>query len=395
MPAVRAIDPRMPTAVRPVRPGDAADQDRFLDFALSRHAADPAFVPPLREWQRRQLSPDNRFFQKAELRLFLAERDGAVVGTISALRDRQHEELKKEKIAFFGFFECEADPAHAPETARLLLSAADACARAWGASALRGPRNLSRVEEVGILQEGFDLPPPMLTSHHPPAYAALIEAQGFVEHHDVLAYAIDLYLPDGTERPYPEALSRKAAAADQIPGMTVRPIRWMGLGGDIGRIHQVFVEAFRDVPDNTPMPLAQFSALIRGVLALASREMVQVAMIDGAASGFAACLPELNEAIVAAKGRLFPLGWLRLLRALRSVRTASFKLIGVLPQHRSGGLHARMIVAAIAGVRRAGYRRLEASLIDARNSRMRRVVEEAGMTVYRRWRIYERPVSGG
>jgi len=43
-------------------------------------------------------------------------------------------------------------------------------------------------------------------------------------------------------------------------------------------------------------------------------------------------------------------------------------------------------------VKRAGYRRLEASLIDERNGPMRSIVESAGMTVYRRYRVYERPV---
>ena len=100
----------------------------------------------------------------------------------------------------------------------------------------------------------------------------------------------------------------------------------------------------------------------------------------------------VNEAIIKAKGHLFPLGWMRLLWATRRIRTASFKLLGVLPEHRSSGLHAKLVVARISGIRAAGYRRLEASLIDERNGPMRHIVETAGMEVYKRYRVYERAV---
>ena len=66
-----------------------------------------------------------------------------------------------------------------------------------------------------------------------------------------------------------------------------------------------------------------------------------------------------------------------------------------LPEYRKAGLAALVIRECIEGVRRAGYHRLEASLIDGRNSKMRHIVESAGMEIYKRYRVYERPVSAG
>jgi len=83
---------------------------------------DPAWVPPLAEWLRRRLAPSNSFFRQAELRLFLARRGSQDVGSISALRDHQHEQHRGEAAAFFGFFETQDDPAVA---ALLLERAAD------------------------------------------------------------------------------------------------------------------------------------------------------------------------------------------------------------------------------------------------------------------------------
>jgi GNAT superfamily N-acetyltransferase len=78
--------------------------------------------------------------------------------------------------------------------------------------------------------------------------------------------------------------------------------------------------------------------------------------------------------------------------ALRRIETASFKLIGVCPEHRATGLHALLIQNVIEGLRAAGYRRLEASLIHEDNAPMRRVIESAGCEPYRRYRVYERPL---
>ncbi|MBX2796795.1 MAG: hypothetical protein KTR31_03970, partial [Myxococcales bacterium] len=131
-------------------------------------------------------------------------------------------------------------------------------------------------------------------------------------------------------------------------------------------------------------------AIGRTYLTVANPRLLQLATVHGEPVAFAATFPELNEAIQPMRGRVLPLGWLAAARASRRIRTASFKLIGVLPEYRGTGLHALLVDQVIEGVQQAGYTRLEASVIDERNGPMRAVVEGAGMQVYRRYRLYER-----
>lgn len=365
-----------------------ADLRRFLELPERLHQGDPAFVPPLKPWLRRRLSARNPFLEEADLVLFLARRGTEVVGRISALRDSRHEELRGERVAFFGFLCCEEDPS----VLAALLERVEQQAKDWGASILRGPRDLSRIEEVGVTVEGHQVPPPFLAGHHPRYLQGLVEAQGFVKHHDVLAYDIDLFDAQGRPIDLPEELTRESAAVD-LPGLELRCFRWSSWRDDLRLAHEVFVDAFRDVPDNTPMPLAQWTSLGGGLLLVTRKEMLQLASVNGQAAGFALCFPEVNEAITAARGELLPTGGLKALVAFPGIKTASFKLLGVLPQWRKSGLRSALIVRAVEGVRAAGYTRLEASLVDERNERMRRIVERLGMKVYRRYRIYERPVG--
>ncbi|WP_437816362.1 hypothetical protein [Sorangium sp. So ce1078] len=367
----------------------AADLTEILDLPLRLHTADPGYVPPLRPLVLRRLDPKNPFFREASLRLFRARRGRETVGTISLLVDRRHDRHSGERAAFFGFFECERDP----EAARALLGAVSERARALGATSLRGPRNVTRVEDIGLLVEGYGSRPPMLAGHHPPYYRELVEAEGFSKRYDMLAYDTPLLDAAGRRRELPEALRRKAAAVS-IPGLEVRRAAVHRISRDMEIAHAVFTEAYRGVPEVVPMSRAEFVSLGRAFVLLAGPRLVQIATVRGEPAAFAVCLPELNEAITAARGRLLPLGWARLAGALRRVRTASFKLIGVVPAFRSTGLHALLVQHVVDGLRAAGYERLEASLIHEDNAPMRHIVESAGCAIYRRYRVYERPLGG-
>lgn len=378
----------MTIAIERVDPAHSpASMDAFLDLPERLHAVDPAFVPPLHAWVRYRVGPSNAFLREATLNLYVARRDGVVVGTISSLRDPRHEATKGESVGFFGFFACIDDL----EVARALVDRAEEDVRGWGLAELRGPRNLTRVEEVGLTVTGDAARPPLLAGHHAPHHARLLLELGFQKHHDHLAYHVELCDPDGRRRGLPPKLAAQSAAVN-LPGLAIRSIRWRSIRSDLSLAFEVFVEAFRTVPDNTPMPRAQFMGLVSGLLFLTNPRLMQLALLDGKPVGFAICVPELNEAVVKANGRLFPLGWLRLLLGMRGIRTASFKLLGILPAMRGSGLHARLIAHAVEGVQSAGYTRLEASLIDERNGPMRAVVEGAGMEIYKTLRVFTRPV---
>ncbi len=367
-----------------------AEAGRLFGLARSLHGDDPCWVAPIEAYEKRRLRPDNPFFRHAELVVFGAFRGGELVGSMSALKDKNFDGAsgKGQGVVWFGFFECDNDMA----VAQALLDRVLDQARSWGGERVRGPRNLTRWEYAGLTVEGYDTLPPILQGHHPRYYAALLEGLGFGKHHDTLAYDISLFEDDGRPKPIPDALQAKADAC-ALPGLTVRRARWRSMSGDLDKAHKVLNEAYATLPDVSPMPRATFMALGRTFLVFADTELMQLAFKGSEPVAFTACLPELNEAIVRARGRLLPFGALRFARGLRHIRTAGFKLIGVRPDLRGTGLHAKMIVNVVEGVRRAGYERIDGSVIDERNKPMRGVVEGIGMQVYRRYRHYERALD--
>lgn len=361
--------------ITPVAP---AELDAVFDFAESIYSQDAMWTPPLRLWERRRLAaaladPDH-------IQLFAARRSGAIVGTLSILRDHSFDRDPEQRVAWFGYFECREDP----EAAAALFARAREVARGWGAHVIRGPRNLSRFEFVGLTVEGFERLPPMLQAHHRRYYPALLTAAGLTRHHDVLAYETPL-VADGGPRPLPEKLTAKADGCE-LPDLSFRRAYRHRLNRDLSAAHAVLNEAYVTVPDISPMPRETFMNLGRALAWVANPQLIQLAFMGDRAVGFAICVPEINEALVRCRGRLKP-GELR--RGWRTLETAAFKLIGVVPELRGTGLHAAMIRQIVLGAQAAGYTRMDGSVIDERNKPMRGVVEGLGMTVYRRYRFYE------
>src|SRR5258708_1278520 len=114
------------TTVRPVV--TRAERRRFIAYTYDRNRHDPHWVPPLRIAEHQRLSPKhNPFFAPADVQLFLAWRDGRVVGRIAAIDDHLHQEVHADNVGMFGFFEAADQPA-----ASALLAAAEAWARQRG-----------------------------------------------------------------------------------------------------------------------------------------------------------------------------------------------------------------------------------------------------------------------
>jgi len=374
-----------PIVIEPVR--TRADVNAFLALPDRVHADDPSYIAPLRPWVRRSLRPTNPALKDAQLQLFLARRGHVVVGRISALVDPVHNRHHNELVCWFGFFDFEPDDA----VGRALLHKAKEQAHAWGCTTLRGQRNISRMADPGITVEGFDRAPPMLAPHQPPRVAALLEAEGFVKHHDLLAYEFELFDSAGAPTPLPEGLRVKSAEL-RLPGLEVRPLQRRHLYADLRRIYDVFDRSYRDVPGTAPLTWEQFLGLGIVMLGFLNPKLVQIATVHGAPVAFVICMPEFAEILPAMGNRLTPRSALRGMRSARHVRTAAIKLIGVVPEHRGSGIHARLIERAVKGIREAGYGRVDGSLIDERNGAMRAVVEGAGMHIYRRYRFFEQPV---
>ncbi|HET6204997.1 MAG TPA: GNAT family N-acetyltransferase [Planctomycetota bacterium] len=352
----------------------------FARLPRRLQGSDPRFVPPLVPEVLRVLDPRrNPFFGHGEAALFLARREGAICGRVSAASDRFFDEYQGERVGWFGHLEAVEDAA----VLRALLDAARAFARERGAEVLRGPVNLSTNYECGLLVEGFDSPPAVGMNHNPRYLGRLLEEAGLRPAKDLLAYWL-WNAPEQTRR-----VARLAERLASRSPYAVRPIRMKHFAAEVSTLHGVYERSWERNWGFAPLPLEEFRFLANGMKRILDPDFCLLAEREGEAVGFLLALPDANRAIAAIDGRLFPFGLFRLPGLLRRIRNVRVVTLGVLPEHRGRGADAALIATLVRHAETKGVVSGEMSWVLEDNLAMRRPIEALGGRVYKRYRIYE------
>ncbi|MBI5367019.1 MAG: N-acetyltransferase [Planctomycetes bacterium] len=372
----------MPTSVLPVR--TAAERREFMMLPWRIYRDDPNWVAPLLGDLKKLLNPAvYPFFDHGAAEFFLA-RDGAVVrGRIAAIVNHLHNDTHHEKTGFFGFFECDDDPA----IAAALFDAAAAWLRAQGMERMRGPASYSTNDECGLLIEGFDSPPVIMMSYNPAGYVKLVEGAGFVKAKDLLAYWVDV------ER-IPERLARIADKVRERERVTVRSLDMRRFPEEVRAIQEIYNDAWAPNWGFVPMTDREFAFMAEQLKPVVVPDLGLIAEIDGKPVGFSLGLPDFNVALKPCRGRLFPFGIFKLLWHKRKIRHMRVITLGVRRAYQKKGIDAVFYVETMKRGKARDCARGEMSWILEDNAMMNRGAEAMGGRVYKRYRMYDRELAG-
>lgn len=369
---------RTPATVRPLR-----SPRRFLDLQRQFYRGDPDYVPPMTAVDHWQVDPArNPFFEHAQSVFLIAERDGAVVGRISATRDDLHDQFHGDRVGFFGHFEATDEGA-----AHALLDAAADWLRQHGAAVLRGPVDLSTNYKCGLLIGGEPGPPVALMPHNPKTYAGWLESWGLTKAKDLLALMVRW--DDAITARIDRVLDR----LKQRTGVTTRLLERRRFAEELQLIWQLYNRIWERNWGFVPMSEGEFRRQAKDLKPVLQDQDIRIAEKAGAPIGFAIFLRDVNVAIKACDGRLWPFGWWKFLRALRTVNATRVFTLGILPEFRKSGADAILLQELIRGGGGIGYRSCEASWILEDNVPMLKAIEGVGGREYRRYRVFEKPLQ--
>jgi len=347
----------------------------------------PQWVPPLRIAVRDALDTRaNPFYKTADRQLFLALRDGEPVGRIAAIENRAHNDFHKDRVGFFGFFECVNDQA----VATALLSSADQWLRARGLDTMRGPMNPSTNHECGMLVGGFGRHPMIMTTWNPRYYPELIEKAGFTKAKDLLAY----FFPMQGERAFQMPERVRAVAERAIGGgLTFRDLNLKDFAAEVERCWEIYNDAWEPNWGFVPMSKESFVHEAQVLKYIVFPQFTFMAEIDGKPAGFMIIVPDFHHAFKAiGNGRLLPTGIFKLLAAKKKLKTGRIMILGARAEYRKRGIFALFAHEMFRRGKEFGALGAEASWILEDNDKLNRPLESMGAKEYRRWRIYDRPI---
>lgn len=366
------------------------DLQRFVRFPWRIYAHDPYWVPPLiSEIVKRLDTQRNPFWAYAERELFLARRNGELVGTIAAIINHQHNRQFNERTGFFGFFEAVNDQ----QVAEALIAAASNWLRERGMNLIRGPVNGAPTDEVGVQIAGHDRRPSIWEGHTAPYYRELIERLGFRKYDDYFAYEIWLKDLNWDLRNLPPKVWHVAEKVQSQTGVKVRKIDMRQWDAEVARVHYLYNEGFRTIPGHVDMSLEKFASMAASLRPFLDPDLVVIAEVDGKPVGFAVALMDLNEALWHFRsGKLYPWDLIRLKWYMGRIRTACGKMLGILPEYRARGLEVLLGLELGQHILKKGYERVDISLLQEKNTMINRIVQRVGAKVYQHYRVYEKPL---
>jgi len=367
----------------------------FVDTGRRFASREPHAVPQLRGEQLELVNPaKNPFFGHAAHQLFVARRGDAVVGRISAHIDRLALELPRQQgfgpgAGMFGYFDA-ADEA----VAHALLRAAQDWLRGQGMDRAIGPISMSIWEEPGLLVSGQDHAPMIMMGHHPEIYQHWIESAGYARAKTLLTYDLDVTVG------FPPLIRRIVQSGQRNERISLRPVDLSRWDEEVETILAILNDAWSNNWGFIPFTNAEIAYAGKKLKPIIHPQINLIAEVDGKPVAFMLTLPDINDVLRKVNGRLWPLGWLRLLRWMRKPSGAGMRvpLMGVrreLHNSRLASQLAFMMISQIREVAIAEYqtKRAEIGWILDDNQGMKAIADAIGSTVNREYAIYERSLA--
>jgi len=364
------------------------DRNAFIKFQWRIYTNDSAWVPPLiierKAFLNRKRHP---FYKHGDAALFLARRDGEIVGRIMASDDPNYNALHQSNVGCFGLFESIDDR----DVATALFQAAAGWLRKKGRTEIMGPIDYSTNYVCGLLIDGYQFAPTILTAHNPPYYQELIEGCGFAKEKDWYAWWFaDPAKAAARLRPLAKRFQKRWP-------VTIRAGNLKNIRAESRRLRQIYNQAWEKNWGFVPFTEAEFEFMTHELKQLVIPEFTLIAEVGDEPAGFILCVPDINVALRHINGRLatfgLPIGLVKLLYYKSRTRTARLIALGVIEKYRRSGI-AEMLVLRIvedAMIKRGFTGELSLTLED--NVMINRFVEAIGAERYKTYRIFKKTLT--
>ncbi len=360
----------------------ARQKKQFLQFPWTLYRGDPHWIPPLRGNQKELVGyKPHPFYARNAVQTFLAYRGDEVRGRIAAILNEGHINQYDDPRGFFGFFDCYDDQ----EAADGLFDAVRRWFADQGIYRLRGPTNPSQNYELGLLIEGFDSTPTFMMTYNPPYYGRLVENFGFRKTQDLYAFwgEIDML---------PKIQAKLGPIAEQIMerfDVKLRTLDTSHFRQDVEMFLSIYNRSLVNTWGFVPMSADEIEHMAQGLRQIIIPEMAIAAEIDGRVVGASFGLPDYNPRIKEIDGRLFPFGFIHLLRNRRAIKRIRLISTNVLPEYQRMGVGMVLLHGLVPKALEWGIQEAEFSWVLESNSLSFGSLKKGGAKIAKTYRLYD------
>ncbi len=354
----------------------------FIYLPSIIHANHANWVPPiyLDEWD--YFNPEkNDSFSHCDTIMLLAYHDNRPVGRIMGIIHRSYNQQHNEKHARFAYLETENNQV----IHNALMDAVNAWAHQKGMTHIVGPLGFSDKDPQGFMIEGFEAPVTIATNCNQPYMVDLVTNYGFVPKLDLVVYKVPV--PETQPEIITKIEERFRNRKTDLRVMEFKSRRQVRpyIHPVLSLVNQTFTGIYGFIPFTT----REMDEMANRYLYLINPEFIKI-IINGKNEviAFVLGMSDLSEGFRKSRGKLFPFGFIHLLRAGKESTQLNLLLGAVHPDYQGRGLDMLMGARLIESARKNGKKVMDSHLELESNLKVRAEMERMGGKVYKRFRIF-------
>lgn len=315
------------------------DLKKFVKFPINLYKDNDYYVPPISIDEIAQFSKEkNPAYEFCETKLFLAYKEGKVVGRIAGLINHAYNKKVNKPIMRFTRFDVIDDI----NVSKALIEAVKNWAKERKLKYLMGPIGFTDIDLQGMLVEGFDELNMTITVYNHKYYNDHLTALGFVKDADWVEFQIKI--PENLD----PRIERIANVVNNRYGFNLVEIKKRKeLYYYAPKAFKIVNEAYEKLYGTVMLTDKIIENAVKQYVPLINLDYIY--MVENKQKeivGFGLVLPSYAKAIKKSKGRLFPFGVFRVLKDLKTSKILEMYLIAVKPEYQNRGVSTLILSEA-------------------------------------------------
>ena len=360
------------------------DLKTFIFLPEKVQAGRSNWVPPVYMDDKKYFNAQkNKAFNYCDVIMLLAFREGKPVGRIMGIINRRFNEYRKTKIVRFGYIEAFEDR----EVVNALIGRVEEWGRGKGMTEIIGPYGFSDQDPEGFIIEGFENRATIATYFNTEWMPGYVADLGYTKDIDYFVYKLDVpkEMPELYKKLYERIMKRGSFRILEFKKKKeLKP--W------IVPIFTLMNECYinNNIYGYAPLDEKEMNDLAKRYLPVIDPRFVKAVLHGDEVASFIIAMPDMTAGIQKCRGRLFPFGFIHVLRAAKKTKQLDLMLGAIKEKYRGYGLDALMGFKTFESAWEAGYEIMDTHHEMEANVRVRAEMERMGGKKYKLFRVFKK-----
>ncbi len=364
------------------------DLKLFAEYPVILYKDNPYYVPSLRGDELSTFNPKKNFsLSKNKIKGFLCYKDGELVGRIAGLINYKDNELTGKNFIRFSRFECIDDI----DVFKALLGAVEKFGNENGMEIIHGPWGFNDTDREGMLTYGFEERSTYATNYYYPYFYQNMEKLGFEDESKWVERRFEI-----PKEPYErivklgERIKEKVGVKDVAETMSIRQI--VTKYGD--KLFDTLNEAYEHLDGYVPVEGKARKNVLDQFATIINTRYISILVDDkDEVAAFAIVLPSICDALIKHRGKLFPTGFIGVLKSIKNPKELEMGLIGIKKSYKNVGLNSVLISRVMKNIIEDGVEKIESNPMLEHNYNILQQWKFADSVIVKKRQTYKKEIG--